>query len=142
VKTWWYPGNTIGREFIYPKSQARRLAVATNQTVLTTKSDAETAPAATTANADLEYVSPSGQESAVSQQVLNDVNSATPTGAAANTLGNAPVQEGTSASNRDSSMNRAAPSRSSLPRTNTMLPLLALMGVSSLAGGASFRFRR
>ena len=22
VKTWWYPGNTIGREFIYPKSQA------------------------------------------------------------------------------------------------------------------------
>ena len=23
VKTWWYPGNTIGREFIYPKSQAR-----------------------------------------------------------------------------------------------------------------------
>ena len=26
VKTWWYPGNTIGREFIYPKSQARRLA--------------------------------------------------------------------------------------------------------------------
>ena len=26
VKTWWYPGNSIGREFIYPKSQARRLA--------------------------------------------------------------------------------------------------------------------
>ncbi len=39
VKTWWYPGNTIGREFIYPRTQARRLAQATNQTVLTTKAD-------------------------------------------------------------------------------------------------------
>ena len=39
VKTWWYPGNTIGREFIYPKSQARRLAKATNQTVLTTQAE-------------------------------------------------------------------------------------------------------
>ena len=26
VKTWWNPGETIGREFIYPKEQARRLA--------------------------------------------------------------------------------------------------------------------
>ncbi len=39
VKTWWYPGNTIGREFIYPKSQARRLAKATNETVLTTQAE-------------------------------------------------------------------------------------------------------
>ena len=39
VKTWWYPGNTIGREFIYPKSQAVRLAKATNSTVLTTQAD-------------------------------------------------------------------------------------------------------
>ena len=39
MKTWWYPGNTIGREFIYPKSQARRLAQATNKTVLTTKAE-------------------------------------------------------------------------------------------------------
>ena len=37
VKTWWYPGNTIGREFIYPKSQAVRLAKATNSPVLTTQ---------------------------------------------------------------------------------------------------------
>src|SRR4051812_20565588 len=24
VKTWWYPGETTGREFIYPREQARR----------------------------------------------------------------------------------------------------------------------
>jgi hypothetical protein len=136
VKTWWYPGETTGREFIYPKSQARRLAMATNTTVLTTKVESETAPATTTKTADLEYMSPSGQESAVTEQMMNAVNNAAPTGAAANTLSNAPVREGTSASN-----NAAAP-RQRLPRTNTMLPLLALMGLSSLAGGTSLRFRK
>jgi hypothetical protein len=132
VKTWWYPGNTIGREFIYPKSQARRLAMATNTTVLASKSEAETAPPTTATTADLEYVSPSGQESPVTQEMLNSVNNAAPTGRSA-ALSNAPAQEGTSAS---------ASSRSSLPRTNGMLPLFALMGLSSLAGGASLRFRK
>ena len=134
VKTWWYPGNTIGREFVYPKSQARRLAAATNTNVLASKSDAETAPAATTATADLEYVAPNGQESAVTNEMLNSVNNAAPTGGTA--ARNVPVQESTSASNN------AAPSRSRLPRTNGMLPLLALMGLSSLAGGTSLRFRK
>jgi hypothetical protein len=133
VKTWWYPGNTIGREFVYPKSQARRLAAATNTNVLASKSDAETAPAATSTTADLEYVAPNGQESAVTNEMLNAVNNAAPTGGTA--ARNVPVQEGTSASN-------AAPSRSRLPRTNGMLPLLALMGLSSLAGGTSLRFRK
>jgi hypothetical protein len=125
VKTWWYPGNTIGREFIYPKSQARRLAMATNTTVLTTKAESETVPSTTqVATADLEYVAPNGQETAVAE-----------TAAADNTFSNAPVQESTSASNS------AAPRRR-LPRTNTELPMLVLMGLSSLAGGASLRFRR
>jgi hypothetical protein len=116
VKTWWYPGNTIGREFIYPRAQARRLATATNTTVLTTKS--EKVPQSEVANADLTYVSPGGEESAVTPVTPN----------------RAPVQEGTSAAN-------SSPSRQSLPRTDTLLPLLALMGLSSLAGGAALRFR-
>jgi hypothetical protein len=144
VKTWWYPGNTIGREFIYPKSQARRLAAATNTNVLAMKSDVETVPTTPVASADLEYVSPSGQASAV-DEVVNSVNNAAPTGAPAGTLSNAPVQESTTASNRDASsstMNNAAPARRSLPRTNTLLPLFGLLGLSSLAGGASLRVRR
>ena len=131
VKTWWYPGTTIGREFIYPKSQARRLAMATNTTVLTTKAESETVPTTQVASGDLEYVAPNGQETAVAS------NTAAAAAAPDNTLSNAPVQESTSAS----SMNNAS-SRRRLPRTNTMLPLLALMGLSSLAGGASLRFRR
>ena len=139
VKTWWYPGDTIGREFIYPKSQARRLAAATNTTVLTTKTDAETVSTTQqVAAADLEYVSPSGQASAVTDEMLNAVNNATPTGGTA-AMNNRPVQESTSASSMN---NAAAAPRQRLPRTNTMLPLLALMGLSSLAGGASLRSKR
>ena len=135
VKTWWYPGNSIGREFIYPKEQARRLAMATNTTVLTTK--AETVPSGQMATADLVTVSPTGQESTVTEEILNSAANTAPTSASANTaFSRAPVQESTSASNTTNS------SRQRLPRTNTMLPLIALMGLSSLAGGTSLRFRR
>jgi hypothetical protein len=132
VKTWWYPGNSIGREFIYPKEQARRLAMATNTTVLTTK--AETVPSAEMATADLVTVSPSGQEAAVTEEMVNAAANTAPISAPANTVDRAPVQESTSAANTDTSRRR-------LPRTNTMLPLIALMGLSSLAGG-TLRFRR
>ena len=75
VKTWWYPGNTIGREFIYPKSQAMRLAKATNSTVLTTKEEVKTDQVQT---ADLTYVSPSGQETPLTDDQLVDAAANTP----------------------------------------------------------------
>jgi hypothetical protein len=34
VKAWWYPGNSIGDEFVYPKSQAMKLARANHEPVL------------------------------------------------------------------------------------------------------------
>src|SRR5688500_12813124 len=68
VKTWWYPGNTIGREFIYPKSQARRLAQATNTTVLTTQ--AENVSNEQMQTADLTYVSPTGQDTPLTDEQL------------------------------------------------------------------------
>lgn len=33
VRTWWYPGEEIGYEFVYPKEQARRLAQGSGQRV-------------------------------------------------------------------------------------------------------------
>ena len=140
VKTWWYPGNSIGREFIYPKEQARRLAMATNTTVLTTKE--ETVSAEQMQTAELEYVSPSGQETAATESTQTSAQAATPaaeTTAASNAstspnMDRTPVQQGQSASNTSN--------RRRLPRTNSLLPLLALMGMTSLAGGVSLRFRR
>ena len=41
IKIWFYPGNTVGHEFIWPRDKAMALARATSQTVLTTKTEAE-----------------------------------------------------------------------------------------------------
>jgi hypothetical protein len=135
VKTWWYPGNTIGREFIYPKSQALRLAKATNTTVLTTQ--AENVSGDQMKSADLAYVSPTGQEAPLTDEQLVEAAATTPpvgataqqsTSASQTTANRAPAQEGTMA-------------RASLPRTSTPLAGIGLLGVLSLLGGAWLRFR-
>lgn len=140
VKTWWYPGNTIGREFIYPKAQARRLAQATNTTVLTTQ--AENVTNAQMQTADLAYVSPSGQETSLTDEQLVAAAANTPpvgataqstsaqanTAAQTDTTARTPAQKGTMA-------------RASLPRTSTPLAGIGLLGMLSLLGGAWLRFR-
>src|SRR5829696_1619201 len=39
VKVWFYPGDRIGNEFVYPKTQAMRIAKETRQSVLATNDD-------------------------------------------------------------------------------------------------------
>src|SRR3954467_22653 len=39
VKVWYYPGDTIGDEFVYPKTQAMRIAKETHSKVLATNDD-------------------------------------------------------------------------------------------------------
>jgi len=42
IKVWYYPGDRIGDEFVYPKSQAMKIAKATHQRVLAYNDDNET----------------------------------------------------------------------------------------------------
>jgi hypothetical protein len=133
VKTWWYPGNTIGREFIYPKSQARRLAQRTNQPVLTTQAENVSNEQMEANN--LAYVSPSGQETPLTdEQLLDRAANTPPVGAVeasqnpAATSGAAPRQEATMA-------------RASLPKTGTPLAGIGLIGLMSLLSAAALRFR-
>src|SRR3954468_23093036 len=39
VRVWYYPGETIGNEFVYPKTQAMRIAKETHTRVMATNSD-------------------------------------------------------------------------------------------------------
>ena len=130
VKTWWYPGQTIGREFIYPKSQARRLAQATNSTVLTTQAENVTNEQMKTT--DLAYVNQSGQETPVSdEQLVSAAANTAPVGAPSSAPANmsqTPSQQGTMA-------------RASLPRTSTPMAGIGLLGMMSLLGGALLRLR-
>src|SRR6185503_21053487 len=40
IKVWYYPGETIGNEFVYPRKQAIAIAKATHTTVLSTSDEA------------------------------------------------------------------------------------------------------
>ena len=66
VRTWWYPGRTIGHEFIYPKDQARRLAARQGEGVLTVAGDASGDDAMRTG--DLTRIGATGQETAVTAE--------------------------------------------------------------------------
>ena len=110
VKTWWYPQETTGYEFIYPKSQARELAKEVNEPILTTK--VETTKPEEAKAAELEFITPKGEEIAVPQP-----EPIVPTGI---------VQEGT-----------VAEARTALPVTASPIPAFGLIGLLAigLAGG-------
>ena len=143
VKTWWYPGNTIGREFIYPKAQARRLAQATNQNVLTTQAESTTTDQMK--SADLAYVSASGQETPLTDDQLVQVAANTPP------VGTSGVSTPAQSQSADAAVSRApaqertparASTRTKLPKTGTPLPMIGLAGLLSLLGAAALQFRR
>jgi hypothetical protein len=138
VKTWWYPGNTIGREFIYPKSQARRLAQATNTTVLTTQDEKVTGEQMQTA--DLAYVSPSGQETPLTDEQLVEAAANTPpvgavTESEAARTARTPAPMATSGA-QAAPAREATMARTELPRTGTSLPAVGILGLISLLGAA------
>jgi hypothetical protein len=129
VKTWWYPGERTGYEFIYPKQQARRIADRTRQAVLTTKSDTTTTEQTDTT--DLTRVAPGGSETAANNTAAESAPaSASATQRGQITDGSRPTQVGTDA--------RA---RTELPRTASASPLIALIGMLMLAAAAIVRFR-
>jgi hypothetical protein len=165
IKTWWYPGNTIGHEFIYPKEQALRLARAASQPVLTTHT--ATTDKSTTEeirSADLARVSASGSESAVTAEAKPAATtpsgtaqegqlasstiklpesavppSPTATTGSQTTSSVAPAQ---TASTSAASSNQSAPAttpavpkRTKLPKTATSLPLVGAIGSALLAMG-------
>jgi ribosomal protein L3 len=143
VKTWWYPGNTIGREFIYPKSQAIRLAKATNTTVLTTQAENVTNDQMQTA--DLAYVSPTGQETALTdEQLVAAAANTAPVGTSGTMERSTTSAQTTAADNAAANRARAQEgtvARTRLPKTSTPMAGIGLIGMISLLGGALLRFR-
>ena len=82
IRTWWYPGRSIGHEFIYPKDHARRLAAnQTGEGVLTTAGDASGDDAMK--SGDLARIGANGEETAWEAENRNAENAQS--SAAANT---------------------------------------------------------
>jgi len=118
VKTWWYPHERIGYEFIYPKDQARKLAEETHEPVLTTQ--VETTKVEETRTAELARIEPAGIETPV--PVVAEPEPIVPAGV---------VQEGT-----------LADARTELPVTATGIPTLGLLGALALGFAAGLRVWR
>jgi LPXTG-motif cell wall-anchored protein len=130
IRTWWYPGERTGREFVYPKQQARRIAERTHQAVLTTVK--ETTTTNETNTTELTHVSPTGSETSITAE--NAAADAIPSGSAQTgerAPAPAPTRVGT-----------VARARTHLPQTASASPLVALIGVLLLAGATVIRVRR
>jgi LPXTG-motif cell wall-anchored protein len=123
IKAWWYAGNSIGYEFIYPRRQALQLAKASAQPVLTTR--AETTDLE---KSELARVSPAGEPAPV---VVEERPAPAPaTGRA---------QQGEVAPAPQVAVNTP---RTQLPRTASQMPLVIVLGGLALFAGVGLMLRR
>jgi hypothetical protein len=152
IRTWWFPGRTIGHEFIYPKDQAVRIARGIKGTVLTVATDATTTE--TMREAELARINEAAQTTAVDTTAKTQVSGTAVRGVTTPPPAETPattVPQSTAVTQRPVETPDQTPARSTesvettrteLPRTATFLPLVALVGFGSLLGAAALRLRR
>lgn len=158
IRIWFYPGNSVGHEFIWPRDKAMQLARATGQSVLTTRTDEE--------SSDLTRVDAAGVDAAVTNDASAQASASTTAEQTAQTTTEQqtttaqaatteqpqtePVREqvgalATPPADRDQqpATDRMADTnrRTDLPNTAGVLPLLALIGIGSLIGSRMLRRR-
>jgi hypothetical protein len=142
VKVWYYPGERIGNEFVYPKSMAMKIAKANHQSVLAMDD---------TSSSDAYKTAQVGRFDENGAWVVEGNN------AAATTASTAPAttapRSTTASEARSTTMAQAAPAagsannaagtsgrtRRQLPRTASPLPLYELLSGLSIAGGLFVR---
>ena len=153
VQFWYYPNEKIGKEFIYPKDQAQKIAQRTGERVLSTEGPVSaTASAENNANVVEEQRAAADQSEAVANAQPREPESVTaqssagaersvepePAPRATAQVEPAPRPVGTSGSDASAEARQA----SELPRTASPLPLSGLIGLLSLAGAAGLRAMR
>jgi hypothetical protein len=116
VRTWWYPGDRTGWEFVYPKEQARLLAKGTGQPVLTTVAETTKPPEAPV---EVTRITPSGEQAPAAPEYVP----APYTG---------PTLEGEIAA-------YGTPGPAALPKTASPIGRIALGGFTLLLGAALMR---
>jgi hypothetical protein len=153
MRAWFYPGDNFGQEFAYPKTEAVRIAAATNTTVPTTYAQTE----AELATARVGTVDRAGTEKELDRQTYsradgtqpNEVAQArqTPRPATEQPAAQArqtprPATEQPAASPTQIAQNRPEPVEraTQLPRTASALPLAGLAGLLALGAGVAVRF--
>jgi hypothetical protein len=156
ISTLWYVGERTGREPIYPKDQAVRIAKATSQSVLTTKADTTKADEAR--SGDLARVSPSGEDIQFSEKAAVEAPSGRtmkgstgePAAPVAQVAQNEPRRSMGAGQNENrrgdpvgtAGQTPASPARNELPATASSTPTQLLLGLGLISAAAALRFRR
>jgi hypothetical protein len=150
VKYYYYPTDLTGKEFIYPKDQALKLAAASKQPVLATDSDVTKG-----GEAHVFTVDPNGAEAAYDANATANQNQETaasaPAAPAAPVAANRPTDLGahrdrtTAIGTSGAADQNPAPRQqasSELPKTASPLQLIGLLGLMAFAGGFGLRLAR
>ena len=143
VKVWYYPGERTGNEFVYPKSQAMRIAKETHQRVLAMNDESSAIGTAgavpeSMKAAEVGYFDEGGTWFASDQRIAVDnqptiVDQNRPI---ANLVASTTVQND---SNQTAGTSGSRSGRRHLPRTASSLVLFELFSGLSLAGGFAVR---
>jgi cobalamin biosynthesis Mg chelatase CobN len=136
VQYWYYPGEKIGKEFIYPRDQALRIAARTGATVRTedgpvTAQTATTRPAVQPSPTTSRPAQGEAEVASAPAREQQRVAAAEPTPPVRDSV----RQEATIAQNDTSA-------RTELPSTASPFPFMGLITVLSLAGAAGIRMFR
>jgi hypothetical protein len=170
IHYFFYPTDLTGKEFIYPKDQAVKIAAATHESVLATDSDingggaahvfrvepngtesqyGDNASASASASASTSSDQPAADQSATtapSSASLNsqaDLNNSPASGPS--TTAQAPTTNNQAIGTSGAYDQNAAPRQQAsneLPKTASPLPLIGLFGLLSLLAGFGFRLAR
>jgi hypothetical protein len=141
IRTWWYPGERTGYEFVYPKDQARQLAQRARQPVLTTQTQSTTTEQ--TNIADLTRLSSAGQQTNINADAAPTASTpggSSQTGEVASSnlsLANATIPVRLDVSPSPATTPRAQSTRASLPQTASLLPAAASVGGLALCAAAA-----
>jgi hypothetical protein len=152
IKTWWYPGNSTGYEFIYPRQQALELAKVTKEPVLTTSSDTkefETADLARVGeggvagkvNENPEPAEPTGRAQRGEMPETRTAQAATPPPAPPATT-TPTTQDTRRAQDTRPVQPESQVARTELPRTASQLPAVGMLGGLALVAGLALLLRR
>ena len=128
IKGWWYPGKSIGYEFIYPRAQALQLAKVTREPVLTTS--AETKDVAT---ADLSRINGSGVPAPVTVEEAPAPVQAS--GRAQQGEVAAPSAAATAAPDPRADERARSTARTQLPQTASSMALVMLLAALAICAG-------
>ena len=130
VKVWYYPGDTIGNEFVYPKSQAMKIARETHTRVLATNDEPKASANAPgeipveMKTAAVGYFDENGNWQSEAERPV--------------VMSNTPAQTAR-AETQSAGTAGSTPARKHLPRTASSLALFELLSGLSLAGGVATR---